>query len=75
MSNVKTRGLNKIGLLTNQCGGHLVFVAAEYQGLPPLAVYGPVPPKMCELLCRGWTCSGQLAQSDSDSASGSPTGL
>lgn len=50
MSNVKTQGLNKIGLLINQCVGHLMFVAAEYQGLLPFGVYGPIPPKMCELV-------------------------
>lgn len=35
MSNVKTQGLKKIGLLINQCVGNLMFVAAKYQGLPP----------------------------------------
>lgn len=50
MSHVKTQGLNKIGLLINQCVGHLMFVAVKYQGLLPLGVYGPISPKMCELV-------------------------
>lgn len=77
MSNVRTQGLNKIGLLINQCAGHLMFEAAKYQGLPLLGVYGPIFPKTCELLVlrAGGLAGGQPAPSDSDSASGSPTVL
>lgn len=50
MSNVKTWGLSKIGLLINQCVGNLMFVAAKYQSLSPLGVYGPISPKMRELV-------------------------
>lgn len=77
MSNVKTQGLNNIGLLINQCIGHLMFVAAKYQSLPTLGVYGPISPKMCEQVVL-WVDSqsaGQPAQSDSDAMSRSPPGL